>query len=289
MILEVEERLRAFLGRELGACDVVRFCGWDHAESNVWEVLADEKRYYLKQHKQPRKFQQEVYAYQNWTLHLTGVPKLVAIHKGPHALLLSAVPGVLAQEVETGEVREREVYRRAGAFLRQLHDLPFEDTDPLPLADALLKRSEAWTKRGEGVLGLRTVDWVRGQLEEAVNIIRQRGWTRVPCHRDYTARNWLLDGDDVYVIDFEHAKPDLFLSDFEKLFSEVWLRRPDLQEVFFEGYGRSLTNEEAGILKRLAAHGAFITVVWAREHRDAAFEQQGREVLERLRGGLGPT
>ncbi len=282
-----EPALLEFLRNELGSFEVIRFCGWDHAESNVWEVSANGKRYYLKQHKQPRKFQQEVYAYQNWTPQLHPfVPQLTAVKEKPNALLLSALPGALVQETALDEAQEREVYRRAGAFLRRLHDSPFEDTDSVLLADALLKRSKAWVKRGEEVLGPRTVDWVRGRLEEAVNITRERGWTRVPCHRDYTARNWLLEGEDFYVIDFEHAKPDLFLSDFERLWSLVWQRRPGLETAFFEGYGRSLTDDEAGVLERLAAHGALVTVVWAREHGDREFEQQGRAVLERLRGLL---
>ncbi len=280
-----EAALEKFLRAALGPFEVTRFCGWDHAESNVWEVSAKGRRYYLKQHKQPRKFQQEVYAYQNWTPHLTLVPDLVATRKNPNALLLSAVPGVLAQEVKPTEAQEREVYRRAGAFLRRLHDLPFADTDALPLADALLKRSEAWIKRGEGLIESQTVDWVRGQLEDAVTVIRARGWTRVPCHRDYTARNWLLDGEDVYVIDFEHARPDLWFLDVERLWSGIWQRRPDLAAAFWRGYGRSLTVEERDVLTKLSAHTALTTVMWAREHSDEAFEQQGREVLKRLRSG----
>ena len=285
-MVAVDKRLSAFLGRELGAFEIVRFCGWDHAESNVWEVYANEKRYYLKQHKQPRKFQQEVYAYQMWTPYLRPfVPELVAVSKDPNALLLSSVPGVLAQEVELNEAREREVYRQAGTLLRRLHDLPFGDTDALPLADALLKRSEAWLKRSRGLFDARTVDWVAGQLESAVETVRQRGWTRVPCHRDYTARNWLLNDDKLFVIDFEHARPDLWFLDIERSWSGVWQRRPDLETAFFSGYGRSLSNEERKALKKLSAHTALTTIVWANEHNDREFEQQGREVLERLRGG----
>ena len=279
----IEERLREFLERELGSLEGVRFCGWDHAESNVWEVAANDTRYYLKQHKQPRKFRQEVYAYQHWTPFLSNVPELIAFRERPNALLLSAVPGVLAQKVTLTPSREKEVYRRAGAFLRRLHDVAFNDMDTLPLAEALLKRSESWLKRAEGFIDEQTTGWTRVQLEDAVSVIEQRGWMRVPCHRDYTARNWLLDDEDFYVIDFEHAKPDLFLTDFGKLSSLVWLQRPDLQNAFFGGYGRSLTHDETGVLERLVAHGALVMVVWACEHGDKAFEQQGRAVLKRLK------
>ncbi len=147
---QLEEGLLEFLHTTLGPFSVVRFCGWNHAESNVWEILAGDKRFYLKAHKQPRKFQQEVYAYEHWTPYLTFVPRLTALNENPQALLLSAVPGVLAQDAALSGRQEGEVYRRAGAFLRRLHALPFEDTDALPLADALLKRSEAWMRGGRG-------------------------------------------------------------------------------------------------------------------------------------------
>ena len=284
MTPHVDERLQGFLQTTLGPFEIIRFYGWQHAESNVWRVSAGEKRYFLKQHAQPRKFQQEVYAYQNWTPQLTLTPDLISIHKDLNALLLSAVPGELAQEVTLSELEEREVYRRAGAFLRRLHDLPFEDTDNLPLTDALLMRSESWLKRAKGLLDEQTIQWVSAQLDEVAQVVRESGWTRVPCHRDYTARNWLLDGDTLHVIDFEHAKPDLFLADFEKLQSLVWWHRSNLRDAFFEGYGRSLTDDEAGVLERLALHGALVMVVWACEHDDKAFERQGREVLGRIRG-----
>ena len=278
------DELQGFIQATLGPFEIIRFCGWQHAESNVWRVSAGGKRCFLKQHKQPRKFQQEVYAYQNWTPQLVLTPDLISVNKDLNALLLSAVPGELAQKVTLTQKREREVYRCAGAFLRQLHDLPFEDTDTLPLADALLMRSKSWLKRAQGLFDEQTIQWVSAQLGEAAQIVREKGWMRVPCHRDYTERNWLWDGDTLYVIDFEHAKPDLFLTDFEKLRSLVWLHRSDLQDAFFEGYGRSLTDDEAGVLESLALHGALVMVVWACEHGDKAFERQGREVLGRLRG-----
>ena len=275
--------MQAFLCARLGTYRVARFCGWDHAASNVWEVVSGGRRFYLKHHKQPRKFRQEAYAYRAWTPHLNATPDLVATHEGPNALLLSAVPGVLAQDAALSDAQGRAAYRRAGAFLRRLHDLPFDDTDALPLADAMTKRGEAWIARATGTLEPPVIDWVWAQLAEAAEVVGERGWTRVPCHRDYTARNWLVDSGDFYVIDFEHARPDLWFADIERLWSGVWQRRPDLMAAFFGGYGRTLTPEEEGALRGLAAHAALTTIVWAKEHGDHAFERHGREVLTRLK------
>lgn len=279
----IEERLRKFLERELGPFEAVRFCGWDHAESNVWEVIADDTRYYLKKHKQPRKFRQEVYAYQHWAPSLNNVPKLIASCERPHALLISAVPGVLVQETALTKRQERKVYRRAGALLRRLHDLPFEDTDALPLADALRKRSTAWTRRAQGTVEEALIGWVRRRLEAAAVQIAQSRWTRTPCHRDYIPRNWLLDEETLHLIDFEHSKPDLWLTDLEKLYWDVWLQRPELKVAFLEGYGRTLSEEEERVLRGLAVHNVFVSIVWATEHRDETFERRGREVLAQLR------
>ena len=82
--------------------------------------------------------------------------------------------------------------------------------------------------------------------------------------------------------DFEHARPDLYLNDFERLQVGLWRRRPDLREAFQDGYGRVLTDAEREVLTRTAALGALSTVVWAREHGDAEFEAHGWETLEWL-------
>ena len=260
----------------------LRFYGWDHAESAVWELLTETGRVFLKKHRQTRKFEQELHAYQIWTPHLSPLtPRLLEHQRETHTLLLSAVPGELVEKVKLSTREERDLHRQAGAFLRRLHDVPFEDTDTLTLAEALKKRTEAWTARAEGVLSPEDTAWVKARVTEALPLLAN--FTRAPCHRDYTARNWLTDGGRLYVIDFEHAHPDGWLYDLERLWSDVWPERPDLRAAFLNGYGRDLTEEEEGVLERVAAHGALSTIVWARDHKDTAFEKQGWRRLARLK------
>ena len=270
-----------FARQYLAKIKSVRFCGWDHAESAVWELLTETGRVFLKKHRQTRKFEQELHAYQIWTPHLSPLtPRLLEHQRETHTLLLSAVPGELVEKVKLSTREERDLHRQAGAFLRRLHDVPFEDTDTLTLAEALKKRTEAWTARAEGVLTLEDITWVKTRVAEALPLLAD--FTRAPCHRDYTARNWLTDGGTLYVIDFEHAHPDLWLYDLERLWSDVWPERPGLRAAFLDGYGRDL-GEEEGVLERYAALNALSTIIWARDHKDVEFKKQGWRRLARLK------
>src|SRR5690606_41865596 len=78
------------------------------------------------------------------------------------------------------------------------------------------------------------------------------------------------------------ARPDLGVADLERLWVGEWRREPALREGFLAGYGRDLTADEEETLRRVAALGGLTTVVWAREHADAAVEAHGWDVLRRL-------
>jgi hypothetical protein len=287
MLLEghtLDTPLRVFAEHRLGVLRETRFCGWDHAESLVWEIFAENgQRAFLKQHRQPRKFVQERHAYNTWVPQLPPLtPTLLDVSES-YALLLSAVPGVIAERASLTPQQERELHRQAGMFLKKFHDLPFEDTDPVPLTVALRMRTESWSARAKGVVEDDVLTWVREQTAE---ITLPEGAVRVPCHRDYTPRNWLVDiqgTPQLYVIDFEHAGPQFWLLDLRRLWAEIWPARSDLKVAFLEGYGRPITDEDEQLMRRLAAHSALSTIVWAREHHDRAFEAHGWQALERLR------
>lgn len=288
--------LEPFAAAHMGEGVTARFCGWAHADSAVWALrTTDGVRAFLKLHRQPRKFRQELYALRVWTPELPEVtPRLLAVHEPLGALLLAAVPGTLALRAPLTRAEEGALYRQAGAFLGRFHRLPFTDTDPLPLADALRRRAAAWARRAAGHVDAATLRWVGAQVAESADLLGGLSASRVPTHGDFTPRNWLVDRIEdrvggrcgarlkTSVIDFEHSRPDLGLTDLLKLRSEVWPLRPDLEEAFFRGYGRPLVEQETALLARLAALHALSTVVWACEHGDAAFEAQGRALLERL-------
>lgn len=73
---------------------------------------------------------------------------------------------------------------------------------------------------------------------------------KVPCHGDYTSQNWLVDAfDTLRVIDFGASRRAIAASDFSQLFFGAWWRRPDLEAVFFEGYGRPLAEHELEFIR----------------------------------------
>lgn len=270
--------------RVLGSEISFRFAGWDHGESQIWEANNTAgKRAFLKSHRQHKKFQQELYAYRNWCPALTGrVPQLLAVREeAPHALLLSALPGTPLENQQLERASEEDAHHQAGQLLARLHNQPISE-DALPTPDeAYAKRLAAWKPRAQGIVEEEATAWVSEHLQEALPLLRQL--RRVPCHRDYTPRNWLWHESQLSLIDFEHSRPDLWFLDIERLWRDQWLKRPNLREAFLSGYGRELTQDEEALLERLAALGALTTIVWAREHNDQTFEMQGRNTLDRLR------
>lgn len=272
---------------------------WDHGESAVWEVASDRGRAIVKHHAHQRKFDQEYRAYREWGPAMAGgVPRLLAVRElPPRGMLLERLPGFPAGVGASGVAlaseasrdlpepvlarHEREIHRSAGAWLARWHALPFRDDDPWTVGEAFAARAEAWLERGRPHLPGRLLDAVRSGIERSLPILA--GLRRVPCHRDFTPRNWLVhEGGFVAVIDFEHARPDVELVDVLRLWSACWPERPDLREAFEDGYGRRFAEEDEALMRQLAALDGVATVGWAEEHGDAAFADQGRALLRRL-------
>ena len=221
--------------------------------------------------RQPRKFVQERRAYRAWLpgLGFQGTPRLLAESSELRALLVSAYPGSCSSTLI--QAKRPEVYRQAGAWLRALHALPFVDDDPVPLLKPMRSAAQRGWGRAAGLLEPTLISWVGTQVESAVKSLEQLGAVRVPCHRDYSPRNWLVDlsGENVQlsVIDFEHARPDHWLVDVERLYAGSW--DSSLEDAFWQGYGRVLSELERKVLGQRLVLSALSSVVWAREHGDA--------------------
>lgn len=279
--------LDAFVAAAVGPYQTVRFCGRGQTGSRVWEIIDQAgTRAFVKVHRQRRKFTQELDAYRRWAVALSpATPRLVAHSVAQQALVLSAVPGRPVSAAGLGRADEPALYRRAGALLRGLHDLPYGDDDPMPLALAFLRRASAWLARCQGLVPTEVLRWAEACSHEAARLIAQERYRRVPCHRDYTPRNWLDDGKQLYLIDFEHARADLWLNDVERLYGEVLASRPRLAAAFWLGYGRTPSESEQALLKRLGVLAALATIAWAARHGNEALKQQGWRALTRFRFG----
>ncbi len=275
---------------------VARTCGpaagwhdasWDHGESEVWRAtLQSGGDVFVKRHRQPAKFAQERAAYERWAPVVGSCPRLIAAEGGAlQALILESVPGAPLLLSEVPDEVKLESYAAAGRWLRRLHALPWDDGDPMDVATALTKRSATWSKRARALpKSPLSETWI-----DAVHARVSAPWptdvalpTRVPCHRDFTARNWIVEGSTFTVIDFEHARADWSFVDLERVKSSIPEDRTELWAAFEAGYELRLEASEQDLVERLQLHAALSRVVWAVEHRDAAFERSGMEQLGRL-------
>lgn len=275
----LEASVRTWVEDRLGPLLSVRESSWGAGPNRVWWVKAPSGEAMLKQYAEHRKLDQERRAYREWTGCLGGSVARWIDDSDPLEL------GLLTRlETHVSPSFPRiELHRRAGALLARFHQQPFEDSDAMDLGEAIARRTAQWRERAKEILSAHDLAWADTRLGDLRDFASFR---RVPCHRDYTSRNWLvLTSGDVAVIDFEHTRPDLSLWDFAKLWSGEWRRAPELEQAFFEGYGAPLTGDEQELMGRIAVISALGTLVWATEHRDEPFLRQGWDDWSRLRAG----
>lgn len=300
---KVPKNLLLFALSHLGTIKKVEARGWKHQETGVWELATEQGRAFLKSHRQKAKFQGELRAYQEFVPHALKVtPSLLAYDESQQAMLLSAVPGELVDDLvlslkksedwlsksrntdllneSLGEKQLLKIYHEAGQFLRTYHDAPYNDKDTISVEEAVGQRAESWFKRAEPYVAAKDIDWVRAQVVEMLPALKTH--KHVPCHRDYTGRNWLWK-DKLYVIDFEHSRPDVWLFDLERLLNEVWPTCPELKEAFMAGYGKTFTADDEAISFGYAALTTVTRIAWSLKHDDQDYAEMGRRILEHLK------
>jgi aminoglycoside/choline kinase family phosphotransferase len=303
-VQKVPENLLEFATSHLGTIKKMKTRGWKHLETGVWELETEQGRAFLKSHRQKAKFGQELRAYLEFLPHALKVtPSLLAYDESQQAMLLSDAPGELVDDLalslkesvdwinesqktdlfskSLGKKQLISIYEQAGQFLRSYHDVPYQDTETLNIEEAFWQRAESWLKRAEPFVAAKDIDWVKARVKDmlpALNTMK-----RVPCHRDYTGRNWLWN-EKLYVIDFEHSRPDVWLFDLEKLWSEVWPHLPELKESFMAGYGHNFTAEDEALLNGYTALSCITKIAWSYEHDDnGEYAELGRRILESLK------
>jgi len=294
-IKALPQSLHDFAETHLGTISNTTFRGWELERSNVWELDSSKGKAYIKA-LNLRKYRQELRAFETWLPNLESygvqTPKLIAaseeieVNKG--VLIISAVDGVLV-EGSTSEF-DVDVHEQAGKFLRAFHDIEFEDVDKVDLFSAYIKRFEGWSKQGQaqkgGGLEPTLYAWIKHHLDSTAPLLQNV--SRVPCHRDYTPRNWLVNSaTSLGIIDFEHSNPDLWLADTHKLWSAYWIKQPELETAFWQGYGHTPSDDERLLSLKLATLENMVTTVWSIEHGDKTYEAHGRKMLAHLQKELG--
>lgn len=262
----------------LGTCELAEDCTWEHRMSTVLRIRdSSGVTWFLKAHRDPERYHAELTAYRRWVPALRdNAPRLRAFDDSLQAMVLSPVPGQ-----PPGWPAEPAVHREAGKILRLLHEAQpgFLSSD---FAAVKLTEFDALEPAATGLLRPRELHAARAEIETLAGIPAP---VLVPCHHDYTPRNWLVLGGAVHVIDFEWSGLDVWVADLARLHLGIWVSRPDLQQAFLEGYGQDLGGTDRRLLHGCAVLTAVWLVVKAHETRQPDFEEASRTALLRLIGG----
>jgi hypothetical protein len=272
----------------LGPCELVADCSWAHHLSSVLRLRdSSGTTWFLKRHRDRERYLTELAAYRQWVPALGDrAPRLRASDDVLQAIIVSAVPGepapwpaaVTATGARAQQAADAAVQHEAGALLRRFHaaqpTIPWSDFGPAKLAEFDQLDSQA-----AGLLTAREQGRARTEVERLTGLGSP---TMVPCHRDYTPRNWLVGASGLHVVDFEWSRPDVWISDLARLHLGVWENRPDLSDAFLRGYGRELDHTDQVILHGCAVLTALWCLIRARETDQPSFEDGSRTALQRL-------
>jgi Ser/Thr protein kinase RdoA (MazF antagonist) len=258
--------------RVLGSCEITAVLG--DAVVRVRDARSQE--FVVKQHRSRSKHDREVHAYQHWTAALSpSAPRLIAADSAVITIVVTTLPG----QPCSGDPKAAE-HHQAGALLRRFHGT--EPARELPWFPGWLDdRVRYWASQAKTLLSTEDATVVDSHLTALRMIGVPHG---VPCHLDFQPRNWMVDeSGNLALIDFEHARIDLPARDFVRLRFRVWASRPDLQEAFFDGYGRRLTDAEDEAVWHLGALDALTALVRGRQTGDPALITSGHATLSQLR------
>lgn len=239
-----------------------------------------------------------MFAYEMWTplLGEGNTSKLIAVRdEAPHAVLLSALPGIVMEKAKLTPDQERIAWQKAGSVLAHLHAIT-NGFFGRPRRDGSLQEAETsavtfwksrlenWIERGatEQILTGDEIAFARSMLS-LVTIFD--GETAVAVHGDYTPRNWMVDsltGRWVGVFDFEHICWDVRAAEFKLHYDLFFRHRPDLEKAFFTGYGMQPDKKMHLQIQLVQTYQAISGTIWAAEHHDQAFETKNRSILHRL-------
>ncbi len=229
--------IEGFAADAVGRLQAVTDRSWPRDGSNVWEVVNDDgEHFYLKQHSTALFHKREVTAYRRWTavLGLGRAAVLLAADGNLRSMVITALPGHPARDLQVPHDTEIEIHRQAGMLLRRLHDAAPATSSSLS-ADRAVARVEEHLTRSSGLrepAQVRLIRYHAAQLEQIASLI-----PAVPTHGDAQARNflWNAPNQQLALIDFERAEVAPAVRDLVRLEFGPWDGRTDLRASFLAG------------------------------------------------------
>ncbi len=251
---------------------------WPDGRSFVYEVSASTgTSWFVKQHTCPEWYWAELSAYRRWVPALADRGPVLYAHDD--SLLVLVVSALRASG--TQDWHDDTVRYDAGSVLRRLHDAesfgPWED-----IAAAKQAEVQKWSRRGEGLLTPTEHDFAL-TCASALDALPKPA--RVPCHRDFTPRNWIIDSGRVRVIDFEEMAPDAWLTDIGRMRFGFWNDEAHLTDAVLDGYGHRLSDDEIAVMTFLFVVTAVRLIVLGAGLGKHGPVARTHEVLDDLRTG----
>lgn len=194
--------------------------------------------------------------------------RLRAADRDAHILLLDYLPGELA---EGGAANlDLRVHRQAGELLRRFHAQASRPGDGGNTA--AVARARKWLD------GLHRI--APAEVQRLRALLSRRLASEpplVPTHGDWQPRNWLVEGDELRVIDLGRFAFRPAATDFTRLSAQQWREAPACEAAFFDGYGADPREPSHWLLTR--ACEAIGTAAWAYQVGDEPFERQGHRMI----------
>jgi Phosphotransferase enzyme family len=248
---------------------------WPDGKSSVHQVRdGDGSSWFIKHHGDREWYSTEVAAYRRWVPLLGNrAPVLHAHNDSLCTIIVSALHASGPQSWRDDDVR-----RDAGVALRTLHGAesfgPWED-----IAGAKQAELERWSGRGVGLLSDAELEIAKRSVTTLAELPAPE---RVPCHGDYTPRNWIIDNRRVRVIDFEETQPDAWMSDIGRMTIGFWPGQSHLTDAVLDGYGRRLSADDEATAICLFAVTAVKFIVLGIELGKRDFVSRTQHVLQQL-------
>lgn len=281
--VEIQARVEA----ECGALWRVQEApGRSAASARVFRVFGARSSAFVKWHREPRRFQQELDFYTRFGARFSGsVPTLLAADVTLRLLVLSVMRGRPGLSIPASDPARARMFEQAGRFARALHSVGVDQDDPMPLGLALVERAKALHRSASSSVLVRRLETLAEELSGLVPSTAGRSL----CHRDFQPDNWLFGseaGSALRVLDFEHSRADLALFDLARLDLLHLHPDPEAAGAFWSGYGGPPARDEHELYQRVKLMEAARTTLWAERHADAVFADEARRMWQSL--GLGP-